>query len=50
MKAELIHHKMFESEIETVAHIIEFTEFYNQERLHSGLNYQSPDNYERLCA
>jgi len=50
MKAELIHHKLFENEIEAVAHIIEFTEFYNRERLHSALNYQSPENYETLCA
>lgn len=50
MKAELIHHKLFENEIEAVAHIIEFTEFYNRERLHSGLDYQSPEKYEKLCA
>ena len=50
MKAELLHHKLFESEIEAVAHIIEFTEFYNRERLHSSLNYHSPEKYEKLCA
>lgn len=50
MKAELIHHKLFENEIEAVAHIIEFTEFYNRERLHSGIGYLSPENYEKLCA
>ncbi len=50
MKAELIHHKLFENEIEAVAHIIEFTEFYNRERLHSSLGYQSPEKYEKLCA
>lgn len=50
MKAELLHHKLFENEIEAVAHIIEFTEFYNRERLHSSLNYHSPEKYEKLCA
>jgi len=50
MKAELIHHKQFDNEIEAVAHIVEFTEFYNRERLHSGIGYQSPINYEKLCA
>ena len=50
MKAELIHHKLFENDIEAVAHIVEFTEFYNRERLHSGIGYQSPMNYEKLCA
>jgi len=50
MKAELLHQTQFENEIEAVAHIVEFTEFYNRERLHSSLGYQSPDNYEKLCA
>jgi len=50
MKAELLHHKMFENEIEAVAHIIEYIQFYNRVRLHSSLNYQSPLKYEKLCA
>lgn len=50
MKAELVHHRMFDNEIEAVAHIIEYIEFYNRDRLHSGLDYQSPENYEKLCA
>ena len=50
MKAELIHHKLFENDIEAVAHIVEFTEFYNRERLHSGIGYHSPEKYEKLCA
>jgi len=41
---------MFENEIDAVANIIEYINFYNRERLHSGLGYQSPDNYEKLCA
>ncbi len=50
MKAELIHRKQFENDIEAVAHIVEFTEFYNRERLHSGTDYLSPEDYEKLCA
>ena len=50
LKAELIHHRLFENDIEAVAHIVEYIEFYNRERLHSSLNYQSPENYEKLCA
>lgn len=50
MKSELIHQKSFENEIEAVAHIVEYIEFYNRERLHSSLGYQSPDKYEKLCA
>ena len=50
MKAELVHHHLFENEIDAVAHIVEYIEFYNRERLHSGLNYQSPEEYEKLSA
>jgi len=50
MKAELVHHRSFENTIEATAHIIEYIEFYNRERLHSSLGYQSPENYEKLCA
>jgi transposase InsO family protein len=50
MKAELIHHQLFDNDIEAVAHIVEFTEFYNRERLHSTLDYQSPERYEKLSA
>lgn len=50
MKSELVHQKIFKNEIEAVAHIIEYIEFYNRERLHSSLGYRSPDAYEKLCA
>jgi transposase InsO family protein len=50
MKAELLHHKLFENDIEAVAHIVEFMEFYNRERLHSAIGYHSPEKYEKLCA
>lgn len=50
LKAELIHHRLFENDIDAVAHIVEFIEFYNRERLHSALGYDSPENYEKLCA
>ena len=50
MKAELIHQKQFENAIEAVANITEYIAFYNQERIHSSLDYQSPVNYEKLRA
>ncbi|WP_237060376.1 IS3 family transposase, partial [Microbulbifer sediminum] len=50
MKAELVHQRMFENEIDSVAHIIEYIEFYNRDRLHSSLGYQSPSEYEKLAA
>jgi transposase InsO family protein len=50
MKAELVHQTVFENEIEAVANIMEYISFYNRERLHSSLSYQSPVEYEKLCA
>ena len=50
MKAELIHQHRFSNKIEAVAHIVEYIDFYNRERLHSALDFQSPVGYERLCA
>ena len=50
LKAELVRRQVFTNAIEAVAHIVEYIEFYNRERLHSSLNYQSPENYEKLCA
>ena len=50
MKAELVHHQIYQTDIEAVAEIIGYIEFYNRERLHSALGYQSPENYEKLCA
>lgn len=50
MKAELVHQQSFATDIEAVARLVEYMEFYNRERLHSGLGYQTPISYERLCA
>ncbi|WP_317933585.1 IS3 family transposase [Halioxenophilus sp. WMMB6] len=50
MKAELIHQVQFDDQIEATAYIIEYIEFYNRERLHSTLGFQSPMEYESLCA
>ena len=50
LKAELVHHRLFDNAIEAVAHIVEYIEFYNRDRLHSGIGYQSPAKYEKLCA
>lgn len=50
MKAELAHQQTFRDQIEATAHIMAYIEFYNRERLHTSLNFQSPAEYERLCA
>jgi len=50
MKAELVHQQLFENPIEAVARVVEYIEFYNRDRLHSALDFQSPVEYEKLCA
>lgn len=50
MKAELVHQRAFADQIEATAYIIEYIEFYNRERIHTSLSFQSPEEYERLCA
>lgn len=50
MKAEIVHRRLFSNDIDAVAQIVESIEFYNHDRLHSGIGYYSPENYEKLCA
>lgn len=50
LKNELVHHWRFNSMVECVARIIDYVEFYNEDRLHSSLNYLSPKEYQELNA
>lgn len=50
LKAEVIHQQLIQNEVEAVALTGHFIHFYNHERLHSGLGYASPVEYERLKA
>lgn len=50
LKAELIQKRVFKDKIEAVARIVEYVGFYNRERLHSALSFQSPQEYEKLHA
>ena len=50
MKSEVVTKRIYQNEIEAVAEIIEYIHFYNSERLHSSLGYQSPETFEWLCA
>lgn len=45
-KAERIHKNEFTTEKELRAVIIEYVGFYNRTRIHSSLNYMTPDAYE----
>lgn len=49
LKNELIHHEKFKTRKEAEAKIFDYVEiFYNRQRLHSTLNYLSPEEFEML--
>jgi len=49
LKVELIYQKKYETRIEAQRDIFEYIEiFYNRERLHSFLGYNSPEEYEKI--
>jgi putative transposase len=48
LKKELVHHERFRTRKEARAAIFDYIEiFYNRIRIHSSLNYQSPEAFER---
>jgi putative transposase len=50
LKQELTHHERFETRDEARSNVFEYIEvFYNRERLHSGLDYHSPEQFEKLA-
>lgn len=50
LKTELVFHRSYETRKEAQSDIFEYIEvFYNRQRLHSALGYQSPVNYEQLA-
>lgn len=48
LRNELLHHWKFNTLVECVARIMEYIDFYNDSRLHSSLNYLSPNEYQLL--
>lgn len=49
LKVELIYLRKYETRIEAQRDIFEYIEiFYNRERLHSFLGYNSPEEYEKI--
>jgi putative transposase len=49
MKAEWIRGKTFKTITELEVAVKQYIRFYNHHRLHSGLDYRTPVEYERLC-
>ncbi|MFC1858064.1 IS3 family transposase [Thermodesulfobacteriota bacterium] len=48
IKSELIHHERFRGPKDTLAAVFEYIEiYYNRNRKHSTLGYQTPDQFER---
>ena len=50
LKTEAVQKKVYQNELEAMAEVISYVHYYNKERLHSSLDYQSPLTYEKLCA
>ena len=50
MKKKLIHGEEWSSVAELRASIVEYVSFYNNERIHSALDYQTPAEYEERAA
>ena len=49
LKNERVHHRSYQSRAEARSDIFAYIEgFYNRHRLHSSLNYQSPEQFENI--
>jgi len=50
LKTEKVHHKRYLTKSDAKKDILNYIDFYNQERLHSSLDYLSPTEFEKLAA
>ena len=50
LKTEMVYFHKFSHLSEAIAHIMDYIRFYNTERLHSGLGYQTPIQAAALVA
>lgn len=50
LKAERIHGRVFQTIADLRKHVRQYVRYYNHQRLHSSLDYQSPVDYERRAA
>ena len=50
LKADVIHGRSFQTVTELRQQLRRYLPYYNHQRLHSALNYQSPVDYKRTAA
>lgn len=50
LKTEMVYFHKFDTLVEAVAYIMDYIRFYNHDRLHSSLNYETPVAFEALAA
>lgn len=50
MKTEMVYFNNFKTIEEATAYIMNYIHFYNNKRIHSALDYQTPCEYERIAA
>lgn len=50
MKTEMVYFNHFKTIEEATAYIMNYIYFYNNKRIHSALDYQTPCEYERIAA
>ena len=50
LKTEMIYFNHFKTIEEAIAYIVDYINFYNNERLHSGLGYMCPAQFEKMAA
>jgi len=49
LKTELVYHRQYKTRAQARQDLFEYIEvFYNRVRMHSSINYMSPDSYEML--
>ncbi|SFN72921.1 putative transposase, partial [Dokdonella immobilis] len=50
LKQELTHHERFVDRDQARSKVFDYIEvFYNRQRLHSALGYQSPEQFEKMA-
>lgn len=50
LKTEMVYFHKFSSLEQAAAYIMDYITFYNEKRIHSGLNYTTPNDYYRIAA